>query len=63
MSKCYFLDHALNLIKTAHVTGGDVEAHIYPQAPHGFALRDSDGTHDQWSRQAARWFDRILQPE
>lgn len=54
------IDHALNLIKTAHVTGGDVEAHIYPQAPHGFALRDKNGTHEQWTQTAMRWFDRVL---
>lgn len=57
------IDHALNLIKTAHSTGGDVEAHIYPQAPHGFALRDTNGTHDQWTQAAQRWIDRVLQAE
>lgn len=54
------IDHALNMIKTAHRTGGDVEAHIYPQAPHGFALRDKNGSHDQWSQTAERWIDRVL---
>ncbi len=55
------IDHALNIIKTAHVNGGDVEAHIYPQAPHGFALRDKNGTHDQWIQTAKRWIDRVLE--
>ena len=54
------IDHALNIIKTAHLTGGDVEAHIYPQAPHGFALRDKNGSHDQWSQTAERWIERVL---
>ncbi|WP_198517299.1 alpha/beta hydrolase [Vibrio sp. HA2012] len=54
------VDHALNMIKTAQENGGDVEAHIYPQAPHGFALRDTSGTHDQWPHLAARWIDNLL---
>ncbi|MFT4090343.1 MAG: prolyl oligopeptidase family serine peptidase [Asticcacaulis sp.] len=54
------IDHALNFIKAIQMTGGDVEAHIFPQAPHGFALRDLNGTHDQWPALAARWIDRIL---
>jgi acetyl esterase/lipase len=55
------IDHALNLIKAMQLSGGDVEAHIFPQAPHGFALRDLDGTHDQWPALAARWIDRVIQ--
>lgn len=54
------IDHALNLLKTAHLFNKDVEAHIYSQAPHGFALRDLDGTHDQWTNSATRWIGRIL---
>lgn len=54
------IDHALNFIKAMQLTGGDVEAHIFPQAPHGFALRELDGTHDQWPALAARWIDRVL---
>lgn len=54
------VDHALNFIKAMHATGGDVEAHIFPQAPHGFALRDLDGTHEQWPTLASRWMDRVL---
>lgn len=54
------IDHALNFVKAMQVTGGDVEAHIFPQAPHGFALRDLDGTHDQWPTLAVRWLDRVM---
>ncbi|MDC7682718.1 prolyl oligopeptidase family serine peptidase [Asticcacaulis sp. BYS171W] len=54
------IDHALNFIRTAQQTGADLEAHIFPQAPHGFALRELDGTHDQWPALAARWFDKVL---
>ncbi len=54
------VDHALNFIKAMHQHGGDVEAHIFPQAPHGFALRDRAGTHDQWPVLASRWIDRVL---
>jgi dienelactone hydrolase len=51
------IDHALNLLKTAQQVQFDVEAHVFPQAPHGFALRDLHGTHDQWPALAARWID------
>ncbi|MFT3996028.1 MAG: prolyl oligopeptidase family serine peptidase [Asticcacaulis sp.] len=54
------VDHALNFIRAAHGAGRDVEAHIFPQAPHGFALRDLNGTHDQWPNLAARWIERVL---
>ncbi|ESQ79334.1 hypothetical protein AEYBE204_10015 [Asticcacaulis sp. YBE204] len=54
------IDHALNFVKAIHSVGGDVEFHLFPQAPHGFALRDLDGTHDQWPELATRWFDRII---
>lgn len=49
------IDHALNLIKTAQQLGLAVEAHVFPEAPHGFALRELDGTHAQWPLLAARW--------
>ncbi len=55
------VDHALNFIKAMQLSGGDVEAHIFPQAPHGFALRDLDGTHDQWPALAARWIHRVIE--
>ncbi|MBI5257814.1 MAG: prolyl oligopeptidase family serine peptidase [Burkholderiales bacterium] len=54
------VDHALNLLKAAQQTGIDVEAHIFPQAPHGFALRSLTGTHDQWPALAARWLEERL---
>ena len=55
------IDHALNLLKAAQVHGLDVEAHVFPQAEHGFALRALDGTHGQWPVLAARWLqDRLL---
>ncbi len=54
------IDHALNLIKTAQIHGTSVEAHIYPDAPHGFALREKQGTHSQWQKAAELWFDNLL---
>ena len=54
------VDHALNLIKAAQQTGLDVEAHVFPQAPHGFALRELAGTHEQWPALAARWIQQRL---
>lgn len=54
------VDHALNLIKAAQQTGLAVEAHVFPDAPHGFALRDQAGTHAQWPQLAARWIDQQL---
>lgn len=49
------VQHALNLIVAAQQHGLDVEAHIFPKAEHGFALRGLDGTQDQWPVLAARW--------
>lgn len=54
------VDHALNLLKAAQVHGLDVEAHVFPQAEHGFALRGLAGTHGQWPSLAARWLERCL---
>ncbi len=54
------IDHALNIIKTAQTTGQSIEAHIYPDAPHGFAIRDKQGTHDQWQHAAERWLNELL---
>jgi len=54
------VDHALNQIRAAALHGLDVEAHVFPQAEHGFALRELDGTHDQWPALAARWITRRL---
>jgi len=47
--------HALNLIVAAQQHQLDVEAHAFPQAEHGFALRGLVGTHGQWPGLAARW--------
>ena len=49
------VEHALNLLRAARDHGLEVEAHVFPQAAHGFALRALDGTHDQWPALAARW--------
>jgi acetyl esterase/lipase len=49
------VQHALNLVTAAQQHGLDVEAHVFPQAEHGFALRALDGTHGQWPLLAARW--------
>lgn len=54
------VDHALNLIRAAQAHGLDVEAHVFPQAEHGFALRALGGTHGQWPVLAARWMDEKL---
>jgi alpha-beta hydrolase superfamily lysophospholipase len=55
------VDHTLNLIRSLQQTGGDVEAHIFPQAPHGYALRERTGTHAHWPELAERWLQRVLQ--
>ncbi|MEO6276518.1 prolyl oligopeptidase family serine peptidase [Roseateles sp.] len=49
------VQHALNLIVAAQQHNLDVEAHVFPQAEHGFALRGLDGTQGQWPAMAARW--------
>ena len=49
------VEHALNFIKTARDVGLDLDAHIFGQAPHGFALRDKAGTHAAWPDLAAEW--------
>ena len=49
------VEHALNFIKTARDLGLDLDAHIFGQAPHGFALRDKTGTHAAWPKLAADW--------
>jgi dienelactone hydrolase len=49
------IEHALNFIKSARDMGCDLDAHIFGTAPHGFALRDRDGTHAIWTELAANW--------
>lgn len=54
------VQHALNFVVAAQQHGLDVEAHVFPQAEHGFALRGLEGTQDQWPALAARWMrDRL----
>lgn len=55
------VDHALNLIKTLQQTGGQVDAHVFAEAPHGFALRELAGTQSQWPLLAALWMAQRLQ--
>jgi acetyl esterase/lipase len=54
------VQHALNLLAAAQQHGLDVEAHVFPQAPHGFALHERAGSHDQWTALAARWINEKL---
>ncbi len=54
------VDHALNFIRTGRDLSLDLDAHIFGLAPHGFALRDMDGTQDQWPKLAQAWLDRKL---
>lgn len=54
------ITHALNLIKAAQVHGLDVDAHLFAQAGHGFALRGLDGTQRQWPALAAGWIEERL---
>ena len=50
------VEHALNFITTARDLGLDLDAHIFGQAPHGFALRG----HSQERRPAGRnWRSRL----
>ena len=49
------VQHALNLVVAAQQHKLDVEAHVFPRAEHGFALRGLDGTQGQWPALAARW--------
>jgi len=55
------VDHALNLIRGVQQSGGQVDAHIFAGAPHGFALRELQGTHAQWPALAQRWISGLLQ--
>ena len=49
------VEHALNIITTARDAGLDLDAHIFGTAPHGFALREKDGTHAVWPDLARQW--------
>ncbi|EGF93533.1 pectin acetylesterase [Asticcacaulis biprosthecium C19] len=52
------VEHALNFIKTARDLNLDLDAHIFGLAPHGFALRDLDGSQAAWPDFAAAWLER-----
>lgn len=54
------VEHALNFIRTARDLGLDLDAHIFGRAPHGFALRDTAGTHAAWPKLAAEWMKEKL---
>lgn len=54
------VQHALNLVVAAQQHRLDVEAHVFAQAEHGFALRGLAGTHGQWPALAARWLSARL---
>nr|WP_232793357.1 dienelactone hydrolase family protein [Caulobacter hibisci] len=49
------VEHALNFIKTARDAALDLDVHVFGKAPHGFALRELDGTQGAWPELAARW--------
>lgn len=56
------VEHALNFIRAARDLDIDLDAHIFGRAPHGFALRDTDGSHASWPDLAADWLSRKLIP-
>jgi acetyl esterase/lipase len=50
------IEHALNLIRAARDAGRKLDAHVFNDAPHGFALRELDrGTQRLWPALAADW--------
>lgn len=54
------VDHALNFIRTGRDLALDLDAHVFGLAPHGFALRDLDGSQADWPGLAERWLARKL---
>lgn len=54
------IEHALNFVRTARDLKRDLDAHIFGSAPHGFALRDTSGTHRAWPGLAADWLEEKL---
>ncbi len=54
------IEHALNFIKTARDLNLDLDAHVFGQAPHGFALRDTAGTYRAWPTLAEAWLNEKL---
>lgn len=54
------IEHALNLIRTARDAGLTLDAHLFSDAPHGFALRELAGTQAAWPSLVADWIARQL---
>lgn len=54
------VQHALRLIDSASRNDMTVDAHIFGSAPHGFALRDSSGSHAYWPQLAKDWLSQQL---
>lgn len=52
--------HALRAVQGVQQAGGSVELHVFPDAPHGFALRERAGTHAHWPALAERWMNERL---
>lgn len=52
--------HALRAVEAVQQAGGSVELHVFPDAPHGFALRELSSTHAQWPTLAERWITERL---
>lgn len=53
------IEHALNFIKTARDLNLKLDAHIFADAPHGFALRELDGGQGAWPTLARDWMERL----
>lgn len=58
MDQAVPVEHALNLIRAARDAGLDLDAHVFGTAPHGFSLRERDGTQAAWPGLAADWLAR-----
>ncbi|HEY1092029.1 MAG TPA: alpha/beta hydrolase [Burkholderiaceae bacterium] len=54
------IEHALNIIRSARDAGLDLDAHVFNDAPHGFALRDLEGAQRHWPGLALDWMERRL---
>ncbi|TPW31100.1 pectin acetylesterase [Martelella alba] len=54
------LQHALNFLTTATQAELPVDAHVFGEAPHGFALRALDGTQAAWPVLALDWMKRKI---
>ena len=54
------IEHALNFIRSARDTGLQLDAHIFHEAPHGFALRELEGSQRAWPALALDWMARQL---